>query len=1161
MIRTRYVKKCNLDINSQQNALTGCKYVPKHEVMNPYDVLDTIGMGHMNPKPTKPTKPTNPTGLSPTTGNNPQQPQQPRTIILPPKPKPPSSRVSIKPNDDNDDENDVNEVAAGRTNKPKKSRPRLHNLHSGYAASHKADAHTHKYAVFSQATYIMRSDGLEAAQRYINAQLETDRYKINEQFSGEARLLIIDSKDGKAVGALRGSAKASDWVFNAMNFAIKNDAIRNKHPHIQELEKWYQRVTEAGITIKTVTGHSKSGYEGMHLGAEHDIRTIVFNPEILHTNRGLLKKWQTVNSQLTIHRTLHDVVSYGLLTNAMGEIQDAFKGENMKRYIQDEAAKRFNPVLESLKQKGKKKIPSVLHPFIDKLKLEQPKVKKNNIEVCSYDMLEGQSDPLGAHSLNNFMTKFSEYERTSSKHEPSEHAPSKRTLSEHEPSEHAPLLSVKPDEGRQLTNRVRGDFPSPNAGTKQTKPSKWNRFKHEAVSTMGHVGISMLANAGTSEVMDDLHLNEVDDVTHGALSGGFSTAAGEKITQRMGMASMVNGRRISIKNAFVSGAISSVLGDYAQQGVYSLLREQGLDHNSSLLISSGTGGAVSGLAEYHANVAIEFAARKLGRVALTNAVRSAIVRGIARVGLTEVITTIGVQTLGNAARGLTGGWFGALLGAAIGVGMAAYEIATAEDEKKVMAISPSYAESLDGIIGSDPHIIQMIKEFNEHGDMSDEAVAELKTQLQEYLTALSDNIYIPSDYIEHIELTEVPEHIIEKYDNVVLEGDYSQVNSELGDKLQFINQFGTQIGYAIRPNYSSGADGFIFQNGEIRRMLKEFNEAGDFSEESVNNLNTKLQQKVKEFQDSHLLYAPDNYWRNISVTKTPQSSINYDLNVGIKGDYTQFHNLTDGKGYGMDTLALTPSYVENYDRIIAKDEKIKEIMSNLNLSDRSDEDIATARQLIQQRINEMKAEGIIDIDDYYNDFDIVDAPFGNVIKMSDAHYELANETLRQYTIDQYAGDNTILRQYFEDHIVMKDGIPHFTRNNIGDTYDLSHIDGMIDEIVNTIAPQYIRLKNTVIERFAPDADDNVKDYLRQHIRVGHSVGSAKIYDESEGVSVPINQIHQVIENNRDTIYNTNDETNDTTEETEETEETDKTDKTPERDLNVNINLGNMSINP
>ena len=297
------------------------------------------------------------------------------------------------------------------------------------------------------------------------------------------------------------------------------------------------------------------------------------------------------------------------------------------------------------------------------------------------------------------------------------------------------------------------------------------RLAHGSTQVGGQIGINLAANELTNRFVDTIIGDDLIDPTlQNALVGGVSNTLTEKAAQGLGLHTLVGGRKISMRNAFASGAVSSVVGSAVQDEAYKALRSTGLGHNESTILASGAGGGATAASEEAANVAIAYAGRKFGSAAITSAVRAQIARGVARVGVGRAIMILGANTLRWGSRGRLGGGRGTLLGIGFGIMLGVLQILHENKERTTNALPPGDNEEADFAIGNDEVIRGIIKHLNDqqdgHNDDQDRAQAKEKVLARLQTMRIQGNI--PRGYYADFDfVTDVPESLI-RYDGTKL---------------------------------------------------------------------------------------------------------------------------------------------------------------------------------------------------------------------------------------------------------------------------------------------------------------------------------------------------------------------------------------------------------
>lgn len=520
---------------------------------------------------------------------------------------------------------------------------------------------TRRNAVFSEATYKALTNDLDSAQQQIDERLRSERYVIDQDLSNKSMLTIVDTDTGNVTIAYRGSATRADWGFNGLNFLTASNDIKDKHPHMRQIDRHYDEVVAKYGKVDEVTGHSYGGFKALRQASKHNIKANVYNPEVFNNNHDILKTIESNGTDVTIHRTTHDIASYGLVAYNI---------------------KKTTPV------------------------------EGSNLKVNAYSPITGNEDPLRAHGLDNFYNE---------------------------------------DAPRDLS------------------------WKGRAGTVIGQAGIGFVANKLTENFMEQVasatHA-EVDPDLRNTITGGVANVLAEKGARGLGAGSIVSGRPVSLRNAFISGAVTAGVTSELQQHAYDALTSSGVGHDEATILSSTTAGAVGGALEYQTNVAIAYAERRFGGGVISAAVRNAIQRGVARYGLLEAVGTMAGSTAINTARGSRGGWWGAAIGAAIGLGMGIYEVASHHTENEIFALQPSVFEGPDRALGTDAEVRTILKEFNQNGNFTPTALLDLKSRLEARVQSMKREGILAMDI--PIKLIQVPEHVVDFETNAVLPGEYTE---------------------------------------------------------------------------------------------------------------------------------------------------------------------------------------------------------------------------------------------------------------------------------------------------------------------------------------------------------------------------------------------------
>jgi hypothetical protein len=271
---------------------------------------------------------------------------------------------------------------------------------------------------------------------------------------------------------------------------------------------------------------------------------------------------------------------------------------------------------------------------------------------------------------------------------------------------------------------------------------------HQGGAMAAQAGIGVVANQATNAFLDTVSMTglDIDPELRQVISDAVSSGATEAGARAVGMHTVVAGRRISIGTAMGAGVVSGQAQTAAQTAAQEALTSAGVDENTATILSSGAGGAVGGLVDYEASVAIAYASRQFGRNVISQAVRTAITEGVQRMGLAEVAGMIGGEAVTGAARGRFGGGYGALAGLIVGLGVGAFEVATAEQEQEIYALLPTGIEGPDHDVSQDPEIRRLLNDFNNRRDFSETSVDNLHASIQARYNAIG--ITFPADIVK-----------------------------------------------------------------------------------------------------------------------------------------------------------------------------------------------------------------------------------------------------------------------------------------------------------------------------------------------------------------------------------------------------------------------------
>jgi hypothetical protein len=281
---------------------------------------------------------------------------------------------------------------------------------------------------------------------------------------------------------------------------------------------------------------------------------------------------------------------------------------------------------------------------------------------------------------------------------------------------------------------------------------------HQGGQMAGQAGIGIVANQATNAFLDTVSMTglDIDPELRDVISDATSSALTEAGARAVGMQTVVGGRRISLATAAGAGVVSGEAQRLAQDAAKDALTSAGVDENTATILSSGAGGAVGGAVDYEASVAIAYASRQFGRNVISQAVRTAITEGVQRMGLAEVAGLIGGEAVTGAARGRWGGGYGALAGLVVGLGVGAFEVATAEQEQEIYAIIPTGIPGPDMGVRQDLEIRRLLNDFNDRRDFSETSVDNLHASIQARLSAMKEQGILGMDY--PADIVKVPEH-------------------------------------------------------------------------------------------------------------------------------------------------------------------------------------------------------------------------------------------------------------------------------------------------------------------------------------------------------------------------------------------------------------------
>jgi|SaaInlV_125m_DNA_1040241.scaffolds.fasta_scaffold11710_1 hypothetical protein len=733
--------KCSENDNYRNNSLGGCRYEPKVSEFKPHNKGPKGTIKPVAPKPT--TKPTaQPTILQPLAPNP--------TIEQPSAPLPSStSQLSetliqhglghLAPtpsrDDDTNDEPLWVRIIKAKAKSANKAGVDAYVKYSELTPS-EVDA-----AKMTKSSYINLTEGQHAAHAYANKHIKG--WTLDTSLTDEHTAVYV-SKEGKVAIAYRGTQAGRDWKTNA-KLALGQEATSQQ---IKEIESNFEKVINkyGKEAIEFFTGHSKGGGQAIHMGNTHGISTITQDPA--------LTPKMIANSNPNIHhvinRTPTDWVSG--LTRSATLLRDNFSN----RLIQPT---KGTGIL------GSHDVNLMTH-FDYKPKGGQGNTDYDNKTQTAKDKAFLAKHIQSGMSFDKIASNVG-YEKGSSDYDKLfEHYDEvSRNPSHAKYFKEAGYDTTTPTISSDLINAATNKAVS----AVETATAKVGTAANTLVNRS--TGANMVSSVAAAYALQGVGL---DENTANIVGGGVGNIVGENVAQRIGIGTVIGGKNISIRNAGASGVISSAIGAGTQSLAYTALKEHaGLDHQSATVISSTASGAAQGASEYQANVAIAYAEKKYGRGVLSSAVRSAIAQGVERVGLTETLSAMTGRVGTGAMRGRWGGWYGTLIGAGIGAVSGIVEVATRPEEKEIYAILPSIFEGPDRAVGTDAEIIQIMKEFNESGDFSDERIQEIQAQLNTRMAAMRESGVLGM-LLPPLEIQKVPEHIVNKDENIMLAGTYTE---------------------------------------------------------------------------------------------------------------------------------------------------------------------------------------------------------------------------------------------------------------------------------------------------------------------------------------------------------------------------------------------------
>jgi hypothetical protein len=739
------VIKCSENENFRNLSLAGCAYVPKVPDFKPhrnsYKLDNAKNLPKLEgPKPPSFAKPTAPTATANPTTNPTTIDQIPFALKL-------TQTLNqyglghLYKNDDDDDDNKTplwSKVVKQTVKDAKKAGVDNYVKYSELTPT-EVDA-----AKMTKVSYINLTEGQNAANAYANEQLKN--WKLDTSLSDEHTSVFV-SKEGKVAIAYRGTQAARDWKTNIKLGLGQEESSQQ----MKEVEATYKNIVKkyGKEQIEFFTGHSKGGGQAIVMGNKHGISTITQDPAITP------KMIATSNSAVhhVVNRTPTDYVS-GLASTATA-LKDNFstrliqpsKGTGILGSHDVDLMTLFD--YQPVAGKGNT-------DYDEKTQIAKDKafIAKHIEAGMSFEDIEKKIGyKVGTEDYETFKKQFEEVSKNPSY------------------TEYYKDAGYNTNEPTNLFDKAKAAATTSAAGAVEKATSKPTTA---AITLFNRsTGANLVSSIGAAYALQGLG---ADDETAAIVGGGVGNVIGEKVGQRAGMGTMIGGKNISIRNAGASGVISSVVGSVSQDAAYQHLTELGLDHNSATVISSTAGGAAQGAAEYQANVAIAYVEKQYGRGVLSAAVRSAIAQGVEKVGFTEALSAIAGRTGSFAMRGRWGGWWGTLLGAGIGLGMGAFEVATHQAEKEVYALLPSAFEGPDQAVGTDTEIIQIMKTFNEQGDFSERKQEEVNAQLIARMNVMRDSGVL--GMVLPIKLQRVPEHLINQDEYIILPGEYNERNIE-----------------------------------------------------------------------------------------------------------------------------------------------------------------------------------------------------------------------------------------------------------------------------------------------------------------------------------------------------------------------------------------------
>lgn len=329
---------------------------------------------------------------------------------------------------------------------------------------------------------------------------------------------------------------------------------------------------------------------------------------------------------------------------------------------------------------------------------------------------------------------------------------------------------------------------------------------------VGSGGAGAVAGMATDQLLNEMGI-ENPYIKAGA-SGAAAGLAGEKILQALGGSSSL----LNLRAAILSGGVAAVTQEGTARLLNNALLDAGVDRDTAAIVSESAGGAAGTGTAFAVptaiNAGIRLAAQNAGRMVISSVpelatplLATSAVEGEAAVGLAEVGTEIGLETMAEiatevgaeaaveaavgatlesglmaAARTATipvpgARVVGALIvaGTLIAGGIAAWQHHSSPHLDYVLR--PTRNQEVDEIVNNDPTIKHLVRAFNDHADFSPEKIQHLEAQITDrILHHMGDKI--DPDYGYTARVIPAPQNYARRH-GIVYEYDYSQVPEEV----------------------------------------------------------------------------------------------------------------------------------------------------------------------------------------------------------------------------------------------------------------------------------------------------------------------------------------------------------------------------------------------